>query len=341
MEKKGDSMHTAFFACMLLFNTAPIAEGPDEKVLITSYWQYLNAILDADANQPSVDEGKFSRQPLKNYPFDRLYHLNANGLRRAAEEGVEVALRTGRMREAEEIFRQVQANVQRALMYYPLVAEDKSAASAIMTLSASPSRHPAMREYLVRRMAPGLCSQSLFASWLQEQALRYPKDVEERLLRMAGNPAEQAVVQQTAIAACFAHFRRRYTQILKKDPALMEYAAGLKEPLCPELLQQPAAPEPAGILKADLNRVHLSLSEFVKGLIRLQEPGSTRPPAVQEQARLYIRKTLDSFPLHDAAELGKAAGLQSAGPEKTPAPSAGNKPPRQTAQPAPESPPVS
>jgi Arc/MetJ family transcription regulator len=291
-------MGLTFLAVAAMFAQPPAADAQPQ--IITNYWRYVSNILDreeAKANVPPPTARSLRYPPTREFPFDALRDLTAKDLVRAAKEGLQQARQSNQGQPPDVVARAAEANMQRALEYFPVLAENDQALDLLLGPIAAEKDDPLLRIFLIRRCAPGLAPPSLFSLYFQDTVARNQGQVKDLLTQTVGRMTELAEVKLPAMDALYAYLEIGYQRVFEKDVALKEFAQAQGMPITPALLNAPGAPAASPETQASLTACERQSQEFIVLMRKQLEDDKTQSPDLQRRAREFLERISREFPL--------------------------------------------
>lgn len=223
-------------------------------------------------------------------PLHRAYEaFSTDELRRAVTQGMEEARTVYHYRPQVESDQKALENVRVALDFYPMVARTEGDLTIFFEQIENQDLDPVYREFLIRRLVPGLAPRSLFGDYLQTGVARHLAELDSRLGRLAYLPTDIAAVQLASMEAYLRLHQTALLELLRRDASLASYFPGDATP-APAILQEQAVQSAA---RRVLRQKERDFNNTAKIIGRHLEPGSTSPDLVREKARQLIQEMLD------------------------------------------------
>ena len=218
------------------------APGPEEQKIITNYWRHVLMLIQTQEAKPiRPPKMELRYPPPKHYPFAALSHLDADDLVRAAQEGAKYARKRNKRKPADEVARQVRANVRVAFEYYPVLAVSDKDKENLLRAMERETEDPVLRTYVLES-AFGHVPQSQFAAYAQEVADEYHHEVSKLLTRIIMVAHEPPQVQVAAMEARYTQAYRAYQEILRRDPDVVHWEQETGKTATPEMMVAEAPP---------------------------------------------------------------------------------------------------
>ena len=280
--------------------------------VIVNYWKHVKYLHDLEAAKPppSPDAAEMRYPPTRTFPFEALDHLEPEDLIRAAQEGVAEAEAQADESTPQKVhYRRAKANVRICLEYYPVIAKGEEAVNLLINVIDSEGRHPAFREFLVHRAAPGMASRSLFAGYFQDTLLRKRTRIRAVLRENIEAPSETPAMQQLAMKGLYYILRYDYTRALEDDAAIVAFARELAQQdtapappeVTPKILMRPGAPEPGEETQRVIDDLAPDFERLVSAVAKRLDPASGYPDEIRRASRTLLVQMLAEIPLPDPA----------------------------------------
>ncbi len=282
-----------------VFLGAPSNPGaPSDQPVITNYWRHVNAILKAEEarQQPPAQTSNVRYPRPLNFPFDSLKHLRAKDLYRAAKEGIRYARRMNRDKPAEEVDRLVQANIQTALEYYPMLAETDEDVYRLFYVIADLREDEVFRRFILERSVPGMVPESLFNTYLQDGVRWESKKIREILGAVLDAPSESVELTGLVMQVYFRLLYEECRRALEVDEGVVQYAAERGEALSPALLLETGDLELAPQTIAMLDKCRARTKTMVRILEHILDPKKRYAAPKRLLARESLERIYEQLP---------------------------------------------